>query len=73
MFQEPIFKMGNGGKMGEGLDHEYDPLRCHCACTRKPEHADILLRNIQSKEPSFCDEFLTGGLPAIVNPESMNW
>lgn len=53
------------------LDHECDPLEFHCAYTHKQEYVDILLHNIQSEEPSFCDEFLTGGLPAFVTLQSM--
>jgi len=54
------------------LDRECTPLKCHCAYTRKPEYADILLHNIQSEEPSFCDEFLIRGLPAFVTLQSMS-
>jgi hypothetical protein len=57
----------------KGLEsnHECDPLECHCAYTHKPEYADILLHNIQSEEPSFCDEFLIGGLPTFAMLQSL--
>jgi hypothetical protein len=56
---------------GMKLNHECDPLEFHYAYTHKPEYADIHLRNIQSKEPSFCDEFLIRELPAFAMLQSM--
>lgn len=52
-------------------NHVCDPLEFHCAYTHKQEYADILLRNIQSEEPSFCDEFSIGGLPAVATLQSI--
>ena len=49
---------------GRRVDHVCDPSRFHCACTHTPEYVDVLLHNIQLKEPNSCDESLTKGQPA---------
>lgn len=57
-------KFNRASLLEQRIDRVYDRAKFRCAYTHKQESFDVLLHNIQLKEPSFYDEFLIIKRPA---------